>query len=361
MPSVNKKRGITQVEQPKVSVVIPVYNAADFLHECMQSLLTQNLQQCEFIFVNDGSRDNSQQIIETYQKKDQRIKLFNQENQGVSSARNKGMEMAQGEYIGFMDADDTIKDHTYEHVYQLAIRYDSDVVIFHLVEEVDAIQRVIRYPFPMQVRLHTKDIQEVIIPYMLQKEDFNSVCNKIYRRDIVDKYRLAFPINEVLGEDGQFNWSFFLCAKSAIYCDIPGYYYREVAGSATRNLQQKDYFFHALRSYQRSIPEGLHMSSNHIRTLKAVKLLHQVLAYIHIYMRPTNGLSKKKRRQYVQMMICHPIVQEALRLYPLEKMSMLGRYDRYLINCIKHQSLIGLASATAYSRWRNRKKGEVHL
>lgn len=80
------------MEQPKVSVVIPVYNAADYLEECIQSLLTQSLQQCEFIFVNDGSSDHSQQLIEAYQEKDYRIKLLNQENHGVSYARNKGLK-----------------------------------------------------------------------------------------------------------------------------------------------------------------------------------------------------------------------------------------------------------------------------
>ncbi|WP_157733908.1 glycosyltransferase family 2 protein [Cytobacillus kochii] len=348
------------MEQPKVSVVIPVYNAADYLEECIQSLLTQSLQQCEFIFVNDGSSDHSQQLIEAYQEKDYRIKLLNQENHGVSYARNKGVEIAKGEYIGFIDADDTITENTYQHVYQLANQFDSEVVIFHLVEEVNGIQRVISYPFPRRVKLHKKDIHEFIIPHMLQKEDFNSVCNKLYRRETLNKLRLQFPINEVLGEDGQFNWSFFLCANSAIYSDFPGYYYREVAGSATRNLQEKDYFSHALRSYQRSIPGRIEMSSPQIKTLKAMKLLHQVLAYIHIYILPTNELSKKERRQYVQTMIHHPVVQEALRLYPVEKVRMLGRYDRFLMKCIKHQSLLGLYSATAYSRWRNRKKGEVH-
>lgn len=197
------------MEQPKVSVVIPVYNAADYLEECIQSLLTQSLQQCEFIFVNDGSSDHSQQLIEAYQEKDYRIKLLNQENHGVSYARNKGVEIAKGEYIGFIDADDTITENTYQHVYQLANQFDSEVVIFHLVEEVNGIQRVISYPFPRRVKLHKNDIHEFIIPHMLQKEDFNSVCNKLYRRETLNKLRLQFPINEVLGEDGQFNWSFF--------------------------------------------------------------------------------------------------------------------------------------------------------
>ncbi|WP_243556899.1 glycosyltransferase [Priestia megaterium] len=80
----------------KVSVVIPVYNAEKYITECIESLLNQTLKQCEFIFVNDGSKDNSLQIIENYRKKDNRVKLINQENQGVSIARNNGLEIALG-------------------------------------------------------------------------------------------------------------------------------------------------------------------------------------------------------------------------------------------------------------------------
>src|SRR3954470_7921673 len=101
----------------KVSVVIPVYNAEKYITECIESLLNQTLKQCEFIFVNDGSSDNSSQIINEFKKKDNRIILINQENQGVSIARNNGLKAASGEYVGFVDADDYIDCEMYETIY----------------------------------------------------------------------------------------------------------------------------------------------------------------------------------------------------------------------------------------------------
>src|SRR6476646_4070363 len=93
----------------KVSVIIPVYNAGKYITRCIESLLNQTLQECEFIFINDGSIDDSREIIEGYKQVDDRIILINQVNQGVSIARNKGLYLAAGEYVGFVDADDCIE------------------------------------------------------------------------------------------------------------------------------------------------------------------------------------------------------------------------------------------------------------
>ena len=101
----------------KLSVVIPVYNAEKHLKACIESLLSQTLAGLEFIFVNDGSQDNSPEIIASYQATDSRITLINQSNQGVSVARNNGIAVAQGEYIGFVDADDTIASDFFEKHY----------------------------------------------------------------------------------------------------------------------------------------------------------------------------------------------------------------------------------------------------
>ena len=97
-----------------VSVIIPVYNAEKYLKDCIESLLRQTLPELEFIFVNDGSKDTSAQIIASYQATDSRITLINQPNQGVSVARNNGIAAAQGDYIGFVDADDTIDPDFFE-------------------------------------------------------------------------------------------------------------------------------------------------------------------------------------------------------------------------------------------------------
>ena len=91
---------------PKVSVIIPIYNAAEFLGECLDSVLAQTLTDIEVICVNDGSPDNSLEILREYEKKDSRIKIIDQKNQGAGAARNHGMSVARGEYLSFLDSDD---------------------------------------------------------------------------------------------------------------------------------------------------------------------------------------------------------------------------------------------------------------
>ena len=93
---------------PKVSIIVPVYNTEEYLSECIESILDQSFTDFELLLINDGSIDKSGKICDEYAKKDSRIVVIHKENGGVSSARNKGIEIAQGEWISFIDADDWI-------------------------------------------------------------------------------------------------------------------------------------------------------------------------------------------------------------------------------------------------------------
>lgn len=114
---------------PRVSVIIPVYNAEKYLRECLDSVVNQTLKDIEIICVNDGSTDNSLQILEEYASQDNRIKIINQENQGAGAARNKGLEIAQGEYLSFLDADDYFELNMFEIMYKTSKTNDLDIVI----------------------------------------------------------------------------------------------------------------------------------------------------------------------------------------------------------------------------------------
>ena len=104
----------------KVSVVIPVYNTYKYLPECLESVINQTLADIEIICINDGSTDFSSKILEEYASKDKRIKIISQNNQGVSCARNRGLEIARGEYIYFLDSDDKITLTALEELYDIA-------------------------------------------------------------------------------------------------------------------------------------------------------------------------------------------------------------------------------------------------
>ena len=113
----------------KISIVIPIYNAEDHLQRCVDSVLNQTEKNIEIILVDDGSKDNSIEICKNYLNQDKRVQLIHQENSGVSAARNRGIEQACGEYIGFIDSDDWIEPNMYECLLREANQASADIVI----------------------------------------------------------------------------------------------------------------------------------------------------------------------------------------------------------------------------------------
>ena len=117
--------------KPLISVIIPVYNSELYLKECLDSVINQTYKKIEIICVDDGSTDHSLDILNFYQKKDSRIKVFTQENSGPSAARNKALDMAKGDYISFVDSDDFLKPDTYSTLIEYATQERSwDLIIF---------------------------------------------------------------------------------------------------------------------------------------------------------------------------------------------------------------------------------------
>ena len=117
------------MQRPKVSVIVPVYNAEKFISRCITSILEQTIKEIEIIVVNDGSTDQSAEIINSFESLDHRIIHISQPNQGVSTARNAGLRCASGEFIGFVDADDWIEPNMFETLYALSIQHSADLVI----------------------------------------------------------------------------------------------------------------------------------------------------------------------------------------------------------------------------------------
>ena len=111
----------------KISVIVPVYNVENYIQYCLESLVNQTYKNLQIILVDDGSTDSSGYICDKYALKDKRIKVIHKSNGGLSSARNSGMQLADGNYIGFVDSDDFIMPTFYEELYNLLQKYDSDI------------------------------------------------------------------------------------------------------------------------------------------------------------------------------------------------------------------------------------------
>lgn len=216
----------------KISVIIPIYNAEKYLKECLDSVIGQSLNEFEIICINDGSMDKSLNILEDYASKDKRIKIFNQENQGVSTARNNGIKEAQGEYIFFLDSDDYLENNALETAYNHIKKKDCDILIFgaNLIRNnekksalnIDLIEKI-------------KKNQFSYIDFV----NLNTVIwDKLFRTEFLKKHQIEFPTELVVSEDGVFCLqSYFLGAKYD-YIDKILYNHNDcVANSITANCE----------------------------------------------------------------------------------------------------------------------------
>ena len=116
---------------PKVSVIIPVYNVEKYLHQCLDSVVNQTLREIEIICVDDGSTDNSMEILKEYAKRDNRITVLSQKNLHAGVARNAGLTVARGEYLSFLDSDDFFESNMLEKLYKKAVKGKSDIIVFN--------------------------------------------------------------------------------------------------------------------------------------------------------------------------------------------------------------------------------------
>lgn len=339
-----------------MSIIIPVYNAEKYIANCVNSLIKQTLSECEFIFINDGSEDNSEVILHDYLNRDCRIIILNQKNLGVSAARNAGLKVANGNYIGFVDADDHVEPNMFEKMYKEALAQKCDVIMSNLECEIEGEKMVVSPPFPKGKILHKEYIEDEVLPYFLLSDDLNSVCTKLYRRELIKRYNIEFPLGVALGEDSVFNMNFFSRASNCMLLDYTGYHYREVIGSATRNIVEKDYFNKAIEVYQQDIPEDIFKKSDWIKLkkYKAIRLIKSVQSYIHLYFAPSEDISLIRRYNYVKIMLKNELVRTSLPTYHKEYSKSIGKYEKVLLILIKLKFTVGLYGVTAYSRFRNR-------
>lgn len=216
----------------KVSVIIPVYNTSKYLKECLDSLINQTLSDIEIICVDDGSTDMSLEILNDYAAKDQRVKILSQENQGQSVARNFGIKVAKGEYIGFIDSDDWADYHMFENLYNNAKTYDSDISMcsITLCDEKTG-EYTTNDPY-LTLDLFPESLENRSFTYKNTLDFIFRICvvpwNKIFRREFLINNGLSF-IEGLNFEDNVFNLQTIVEAKNISLIKEPLVYYRRAS------------------------------------------------------------------------------------------------------------------------------------
>ena len=237
---------------PKISIIVPVYNTELYLRECLDSLINQTFKDIEIICINDGSTDKSEQIIKEYMEFDNRVILINQENQGLSAVRNKGMEIMRGDYFSFVDSDDWIELNTYEIMYKKMITEDIDVGMFPYIREYKnkSLKKEIfnkdeiLFNQEQCKNLHRR-YSGIINDELMRIENSDAlspVCMKLYKSSIQKENNILFIDTKIIGtyEDGIFNLAYFKYVKKALYVNFFGYHYRKVENTTLTSTYRKD-------------------------------------------------------------------------------------------------------------------------
>ena len=221
------------MEKDKVSIIVPVYNVEKYIEKCLKSLISQSYKNIEIILIDDGSKDNSGKICDTYKRKDSRIKVIHKENAGVSEARNLGIQKATGRYLCFVDADDFVMNDYIEYMHQLIVKESSDIAVctkmfsnfneeqssdemIEVLDRENAIIRILNYRMPI------------------------GVYSRIFKKDLIKDDGIKFLKDIYMGEGFNFNVACFQKAKKVIISNYKVYYYRrDNTTSATSDFSIK--------------------------------------------------------------------------------------------------------------------------
>lgn len=247
---------------PKVSIIVPIYNVEQYLDKCISSILNQTYSDFELILVDDGSTDHCAQMCDCYAARDQRVFVVHKENGGQSDARNIGLKRAKGDYILFVDSDDSIRNTLLEDTVSIAEQEQIDIVLFDFISVDSQGNCLARYPINLPVRqiINIYNHPEILITSP-------SPINKLFRHSLFLNTGLQFPVG-FWYEDLRTTPKLLACAKRVYYYNRVEYYYLRRQGSTMNNenitknyhdrtaaIQDLLSYFQARGLYQSLFPE----------------------------------------------------------------------------------------------------------
>jgi glycosyltransferase involved in cell wall biosynthesis len=216
------------IKKPFVSIIVPVYNVEEYIKECLVSIRNQTLKDIEIIIVNDGSTDNSINIVKKEKLHDSRIKIITQSNKGLSEARNTGIRHSKGEYISFVDSDDYISEKMIEVLYSTAKENDCDIVSCQYAQFADNL-----------ILYESKENKfDINFENILLRKVPPIACNRLYKTSLFIDYKIKFPKN-IYHEDVATTFKLYFFSKKTLSLDETFYYWRKRANSISNSFSKK--------------------------------------------------------------------------------------------------------------------------
>lgn len=289
-----------------VSIIVPVYNKETSLNKCIESLTNQTYQNIEIILVNDGSTDDSGKICDALAAREKRVKTIHKVNGGVSSARNAGLDAAQGEYVQFVDSDDWIESDFTQRMVEEIEKYDAELVIsgFTFIENEGVSLKKLEPEIYENTNDWSKDFGTLYQNYFL-----NSPCNKLFLRS---RIKNRFPEKISLGEDCMFVMGYLKQITRIVLTDAVGYCYdMRIEGSLTKQFHDGDFqiakqLYQTVKSY--SIEKfGTFCGANKVKYV----FLQDLRRYMfQAYMR--NDWETKEKMQCIKALSGDEVLKECL-------------------------------------------------
>lgn len=273
-------------ENELISIIVPAYNAENYIQQTITSILNQTYKNIEIILVNDGSKDNTLQVMKSIASQDGRIKVYNKANEGVTQARKYGFENAQGKYIGFVDADDYIDATMYEHLYNNLLKYNAE--ISHCGHEVEwgSGKRKQFYNTRCLVQQNSISGLQSLITGAFEP----SLCNKLYHRillqDLFQSGVMDYSIR--INEDLLMNYYLFKVANKSVYEDVCLYHYIKREGSASSSEMNYNHIWDQINVKKIIMEDSV--GTNYENTARKAYLLTCIRVY--------NSINRAKKAEY---------------------------------------------------------------
>lgn len=289
----------------KISVIVPVYNAEKYLNRCIDSILNQTFKDFELILINDGSSDKSIEILNAYEKIDSRIKVINNENNGVSKTRNIGIGLATGEYIQFIDSDDFIDKNMFKETVEFLEVENADVIITGLfldIESTNGIDTSIQ-TFENCISRNSKDIAKKLLT-RLNGTYINSPVNKLYKRNIILENNILMDESINLGEDLIFNLAYLSYCDCVIFNDKCYYHYcmKNEENLTAKYRKDKLDLMEVLYNECKQFLLNANLNEEYIKVLNSIFIKWMYYCYIDLNSSDCN-LTFKEKYRYIKYSI----------------------------------------------------------
>lgn len=325
---------------PKVSVIIPVYKVESYLNRCVSSVLNQTLQDIEIILVDDGSPDNCPKMCDEFALKDSRVKVVHKKNEGLGYARNSGLEIATGDYIGFVDSDDFVDKEMYERLYSEAVKQNAEAA-YCGYQYVRKGQKTIKTNFTDEIlvwdgREEVKQfLMDLVASDISRPEDsrFGATATKgIFLRSIIEKKHILFySEREYVSEDGLFSIDFFTNCQKVLM--IPGEFYFYIYNPKSLTASYRVNRFQQNKSLYSLGKQKLMDAYNDEALLLQYDRMLLAAARVCVMQEVLNArkMGFIKSLSNIKEICNDPMIQDVLAIYPWQKLPLKRRIFAYLM------------------------------